>query len=346
MALALRRSAGSTGFAATIAATGLPRDLQRALQCCPLCAQRSSCIIDWRHGQSLAGVARMAISITGVCSVDLVRAIVLGLIQGATEFVPVSSSGHLVLVPWLLNWPQPGLLFDTIVHWGTLVALLAVFWRDLWRLARAAVLAAWRWLRRSGEVADAEQRRDARLALWIIIGTVPAALVGWLFEEWFEALFSTPIAAAAFLLVTAALLAASERWGRRNRSLKDMNWKDALLTGAAQAAAIAPGISRSGATMAVGLARGLRRADSARFAFLLAIPIVFGAGALQILDAVGEGSSMQQVPTLLVGFLAAALGGYVCIRVLLRYLRSRGLYPFAIYCALLGLASMGVALLR
>jgi len=312
----------------------------------PLCTRSTSCIIGTRRGWDLARMARPATSLTGVCIMDLLRALVLGLIQGATEFVPVSSSGHLVLVPWLLKWPDPGLLFDTIVHWGTLVALLAVFWKDLWRLARAAVLTAWRWLRRSAEVPDAVQQADARLALWIIIGTIPAALAGWLFEDWFERLFGTPVAAAAFLLVTAAILAGSERWGRRSKSLEDMNWKDALLTGAAQAAAIAPGISRSGATMAMGLAQGLRLADSARFAFLLAIPAIFGAGALQILNAAAEGSSMQQIPSLLVGFLAAAASGYVCIRVLLRYLQGRGLYPFAVYCALLGLVSLGVALLR
>ena len=297
----------------------------------------------WRE---LVGGARRANSPIGVYAVDLVRALVLGLIQGATEFVPVSSSGHLVLVPWLLKWPDPGLLFDTIVHWGTLVALLVVFRKDLWRLARAAVLTAWRWLRRSDEALVPGQQAEARLALWIIIGTIPGALAGWLFEDWFEKLFGTPIAAAAFLLVTAIILAGSERWGRRTRSLEDMNWKDALLTGVAQAVAIAPGISRSGATMAMGLARGLRRADSARFAFLLAVPVIFGAGLLQIVDAITEGGSVQQVPALVVGFLAAAASGYVCIRVLLRYLQKRGLYPFAIYCALLGLASLLIAWLR
>jgi undecaprenyl-diphosphatase len=281
-----------------------------------------------------------------VYTVDLLRALVLGLIQGATEFVPVSSSGHLVLVPWLLQWPESGLLFDTIVHWGTLFALLVVFWKDLWRLVRAAVLVAWRWLRRAGQANDAEQQAAAHMAWWIIIGTVPAVLAGWFFEDWFERLFGTPVAAAAFLLVTAVILTVSERWGRRIRPLEDMNWKDALLTGVAQAAAIAPGVSRSGVTMAMGLARGLRRADSARFAFLLAIPIIFGAGVLQLAGALSDPGSVQQAPTLLVGFLAATASGYLCIRVLLRYLQRRGLYPFAVYCALLGAASLVVGLLR
>ena len=275
---------------------------------------------------------------------NLIQALILGLIQGATEFIPVSSSGHLVLVPWLLGWPAPGLLFDTVVHWGTLVALLAVFWQDLWQLARAWLLSLRGQVR--GTPVDETVKTDARLAWWIIMGTIPAALIGWLFEDWFEKLFATPLAAAAFLSLTAAILAASERWGRRDKPLARMSLADALLIGLAQAAAIAPGISRSGATMGMGLARGLRRDSAARYAFLLATPIIFGAGLLQLIDLFGASGEGAELPPLIIGFLTAAASGYACIRFLLRYLQRGRLYPFAIYCAAVGATALLLAFLR
>ena len=275
---------------------------------------------------------------------NLIQALILGLIQGATEFIPVSSSGHLVLVPWLLGWPAPGLLFDTVVHWGTLVALLAVFWQDLWQLARAWLLSLRGQVR--GTPVDETVKTDARLAWWIIMGTIPAALIGWLFKDWFEKLFATPLAAAAFLSLTAAILAASERWGRRDKPLARMSLADALLIGLAQAAAIAPGISRSGATMGMGLARGLRRDSAARYAFLLATPIIFGAGLLQLIDLFGASGEGAELPPLIIGFLTAAASGYACIRFLLRYLQRGRLYPFAIYCAAVGATALLLAFLR
>jgi undecaprenyl-diphosphatase len=269
----------------------------------------------------------------------------LGLIQGATEFIPVSSSGHLVLVPWLLGWPAPEIVFDTVVHLGTLAALLAVFWRELLRLASACVLSISSRVRRTGGN-DSRLSSDARVGWWIALGTLPAAVIGWLLEDWFERLFATPPAAAGFLLVTAGILSASERWGRRHKTLEDMSLVDALLIGVAQAAAIAPGISRSGATMAMGLARGLRREVSARYAFLLATPIVFGAGIYKLTDLIGVGGASQQVPSLLVGFVASAVSGYLCIRYLLRYLQRGRLYVFASYCAAAGAAALLVHVLR
>lgn len=275
---------------------------------------------------------------------NFIHAIILGLIQGATEFIPVSSSGHLVLFPWLLGWPAPGLLFDTVVHWGTLIALLAVFWRDLWRLAKAWLLSLRG--RASPSLPGEAVATDARLAWWIIVGTMPAALIGWLFEDWFEALFATPGAAAAFLLLTAVILTTSERWGRRDKPLSRMTLADALLIGLAQAAAIAPGISRSGATIAMGLARGLQRDSAARYSFLLSTPIIFGAGLFKLLDLFGASGDGGQLPVLIVGFLTAAAGGYGCIRFLLRYLRRGRLYLFALYCAVVGVTALLLAFLR
>jgi len=269
--------------------------------------------------------------------VNIPQSFILGIIQGATEFLPVSSSGHLVLAPWLLGWESPGLAFDTVVHWGTALAVIAYFWRDWVSLASAALLSL---QKRSLE------NPTARLAWFILLGTIPAALVGFLLEDFFEGMFARPVAAAAFLLVTAALLTASERLGRRERDLDALTWRDALLVGLAQALAIFPGVSRSGATIAGGLARGLKREPAARFSFLLATPIILGAGLFKMLDLAQKGGLAAQIPTLAVGFAAAAAVGFGCIHFLLRYLKRRRLYPFAVYCAIAGLACLAAALAR
>ncbi|GAB4561554.1 MAG: undecaprenyl-diphosphatase UppP [Anaerolineae bacterium] len=262
---------------------------------------------------------------------NLIQAFILGILQGATEFLPISSSAHLVLVPWLLRWEPPGLLFDTMVHWGTLVAVFIYFWRDIWHLIRAALqsLAA-----RTLDVPD------ARIAWGIAIGTIPAAVIGYLLEDTFEALFLSPRAVGVFLLITAALLAASESAGRQERPLGTLGLADGLLIGLAQAAAIAPGISRSGATIAAGLGRGLRRADAARFSFLLSLPAIFGAGLLQLTKTLGATSSPTTLTPVVIGFVSAAVTGYLCIRFLLRYLQRGRLYAFAAYCAVLGSAGI------
>jgi undecaprenyl-diphosphatase len=268
---------------------------------------------------------------------DILQAILLGLVQGITEFIPVSSSGHLVLVPWLLGWPEPGLVFDTFVHWGTLLAVLAYFWRDWLALITAWLrgLVRWDW-------------RDplARLMWLLIVGSIPAALIGFLLEDFFESLFGEPVWVSVFLLVTAGLLALSERLGSRRREIQDLRWIDSLVIGLGQAAAIAPGISRSGATIATGLFRGLERPAAARFSFLLSTPIILGAGLFQLMDLVSAPDPLAQVPALAAGFLAAAISGYVCIWALLRYLQRGRLYPFALYCAYLGVCCLLVAWLR
>jgi len=254
------------------------------------------------------------------------RFLFLGIVQGATEFIPVSSSAHLVLVPWLAGWPNPGLLFDTIVHWGTLVGVLVYFRRQVWDL-----MVAW--------LGSILQRRidsqEARLAWLIVLGTVPAAIMGTLWSDFFSALFDSPAKVAWLLLVTGAVLTLSEKIGNRSRGLGSLSAIDALVVGLAQGLAIAPGISRSGFTMAAGLFRGLRREEIARYSFLLSIPIILGAGANQV-GGLSQDSLAQQWLALLLGFCGAALTGFFCIAFLLSYLRSHRLYPFAVYCWLLG----------
>ena len=269
---------------------------------------------------------------------DILQAILLGIVQGATEFIPVSSSGHLVLVPWLLGWDSPGLVFDTVVHWGTLVAVLAYFWRDWLALITAWFrgLFHWDWL-----------EPQARLTWLLILATIPAARIGFFLEDFFEGLFGKPGWVGVFLLVTAGLLALSE-WlanlATRQRDLNSLRWPDAILIGLGQAAAIAPGISRSGATIATGLFRGLQRPAAARFSFLLATPIIFGAGLFKLQDLFVAPDPLAQVPALTAGFLAAAASGYLCIWGLLRYLEHGKLYPFAVYCVLAGVFSLIIAL--
>ena len=293
---------------------------------------------------------------------SILQAIVLGMVQGATEFIPVSSSAHLVLVPWLLQWPSPGLAFDSVLHLGTLLAVLSVFWRDFLTLAAA-------WLRSIATLVQFVARRpvrgvnaqaraagassqglgssmcnssDARLAWWLILGTIPAALMGVLWEEQFEALFSSPIRVAMLLLVTGIWLVLAERLGHKEHQAEELSWWQALLVGVAQGCAIAPGISRSGATIGAGLLLGLRREAATRFSFLLSTPIILGAGLLQIKRLLESAGLDANLAPLALGFLSAFMAGYACIRFLLSYVRNRGLSAFAAYCWLAGLAAIAM----
>ncbi len=277
---------------------------------------------------------------------NLFQSFILGLVQGLTEFIPVSSSAHLVLVPWAAGWPNPGLAFDTMLHWGTLLAVVGYFWRDWVAIIRGFFGS----LLRRGPISAVAGGRladpAARLAWGIILGSIPAAALGYLFKDFFEGLFSSPLAVGGFLLVTALILALSERLGRRTRPLAQLQPPDAVLIGLAQAAAIAPGISRSGATIAAGLGRGLKRDDAARFSFLLGTPAILGAGLLQLPDMFGNAGLQAELPVLAVGLLTAAVTGYLCIKFLLNYLRRGRLYVFAAYCGVVGIAVLLVHVIR
>jgi len=268
---------------------------------------------------------------------SILQSVLLGLLQGLTEFIPVSSSGHLVIVPWLLNWPSPGLTYDVMVHLGTLVAVLIHFWEDVVGLARAL----WRSLRRRSI-----DTAEARMAWLVLVSMVPGGLVGGLFSNWLERLFSSPRTAALFLLVTGVLLVIGERLGRRARLLQDMRWGDALAIGVAQAMAIAPGLSRSGATISAGLLRGLKRDDATRFSFIMVIPVIAGAALAQIWgSSQGSGSAAGPIHWA-IGFAAALLSGYAAIRFLLRYVRMHSLRPFAYYCWTIAVIVLTLTLVR
>jgi undecaprenyl-diphosphatase len=252
-----------------------------------------------------------------------------------TEFLPISSSGHLVLVPWLFQWENPGLAFDAMLHLGSLLAVVAFFWRDLRDLAVAGLASV------KERSLGGDQRR--KLAWCVVLGSVPAAVLGFAFNDFFEALFGAPVWAGALLLVTGMILALSERYGRKTLDLYRIGWLDALVVGFGQALAIAPGISRSGATIGAGLWRGLRRESAARFSFLLSVPVIFGAGVFKLKD-LWETSLVVDSPwPVLAGFLAAAISGFLSIRFLLGYLRKGRLYPFAVYCWAAGLLTLLLA---
>jgi undecaprenyl-diphosphatase len=255
------------------------------------------------------------------------QAVVLGILQGVTEFLPVSSSGHLVIVPHLLGWADPGLALDTLLHLGTLFAIVLYFWTDLWRLVRAGLQS----LRRRS-LADP----DARVAWGVVLATIPAAVLGFLFQDVVEQLFAAPRAAAAFLLGTALLLVLSEVVGARQRPITSLSWLDAFLIGLVQTLAIVPGLSRSGSTIAAGLFLGFRREDAAKFSFYLAVPIVLGSGLYQLAKLVLGGWAGTPVGSALAGMAAAGIAGYLAIAGLLSLVRRRSLIGFAVYCALLG----------
>ena len=276
---------------------------------------------------------------------EILQAIFLGFVQGATEFIPVSSSGHLVIIPWLLGWernPQVGLFFDTILHWGTLVAIFVVFWRDFWTMFVAA-------LKSIGNRSLADSQ--ARVAWYIVIGSIPAAVLGLTFTDFFSRLYMEPLAAGIALLVTAGLLAGSEQLVKRAEQLRDLDQlslRDSIFIGLAQGFALIPGISRSGSTIAAGLSRGIRRDEAARFSFYLGTPAFLGAGLLQTIEVTSiPGVDVgAMAPALIAGFLAAAITGVIAIRFLLAYLRKHSLYVFSVYCAVVGLLTIIVTFVR
>ncbi|MCL4459261.1 MAG: undecaprenyl-diphosphatase UppP [Chloroflexi bacterium] len=267
---------------------------------------------------------------------DLIQALILGIVQGLTEFIPVSSSAHLVLVPWLLRWPEPGLAFDTVLHLGTLMAVLLFFWRDFVSLFDG-------WLR---SLVGRGRSSDGRLAWLVLLGTIPAGIAGTTLGGWFEAMFSQPHLVAIFLLVTSLSLAVAEYLGQQRRDMPELRPLDAVVVGLAQALAIAPGISRSGATISAAMLLGTTRSAAARFSFWLAAVVIFGAGGVEVLHLLRTGEAITRLVPLTIGFLAAAGTGYASIGFLLRYLRTRGLYVFALYCAILGLAVLFLPVVR
>lgn len=271
----------------------------------------------------------------------LFQSILLGIVQGITEFLPISSSGHLVLVPHLLGWeldPQAVFVFDVLVQVATLVAVFAYFWSDLVAIGRAFLAGLWQ----RAPFDDPE----SRLGWLILLATIPAGLAGLFLKDALESALNSPLVTALFLFVTAGLLVIAEQLGKREHKAEQLSWLDALIIGVFQILALFPGVSRSGATITGGMLRRLDRPSAARFSFLMSIPIMLAAGLLATLDLLQIPNLSAVLPTFLAGFLAAAVTGYLSIRWLLGYLSHRSLYGFALYCAGFGLLNVIVLLVR
>lgn len=262
-------------------------------------------------------------------------AAILGIVQGLTEFLPISSSAHLIVMPWLLGWKAEGMVFDVSLHVGTALAVLAYFWSDWIRMAREV----FRGLVEGRPLGNP----DRRLAWFLAAGTVPAMIAGLAFEKIVEAQLRSPLITVATLVLFGAALYYAELRGKQNRHLDQFTWMDSLWIGLSQAIALIPGVSRSGVTITAGLLRNCERKSAARFSFLLSTPVIVGAGILEFWRMVGEvvpssSSIINPMPrvavdwsVLIVGIVFASVTGFLCIRYFLRYLESRSFLPFVIY---------------
>ena len=286
---------------------------------------------------------------------EIIQAIILGIVQGLTEYIPISSSAHLIIVPWLFKWTDPALTslsFDVALHLGTLVAVLAFFAKDWVRLIRAWFLSI-------------KERKigtdpDRRISWFILLGCIPGGIAGVLGESKIDELFhqpNTPITRQAILIlaIIIVLLAFAlyffERKANHTREMNSLTFKDVVIIGLSQALAIFPGVSRSGSTITAGLALGLKRDDAARFSFLLGAPIIAGAGAKSLLDLfqasqAGTGLAGSELILFPIGIIVAAVTGFFCIKYLLAYLQKHSTDIFVYYRWALAALIVVVALIR
>lgn len=260
---------------------------------------------------------------------ELISAAILGIIQGLTEFLPISSSAHLILVPWFIGWEAQGIAFDVSLHVGTAISVLAFFWKDWIRLARETING----LKEGRPLGNS----DRKLAWFLVVATIPAAIAGLLFEDSIENRWRSPLVTVFTLVVFAILLYIADKKGKKNRSIRSFKWADSIWIGLSQAVALIPGVSRSGITMTTALLRNCDRTSAARFSFLLSTPVIVGAGLLEgfklirsMLNPV-EGMVEEQWTVLLTGVVFAAVTGFLCIRYFLRYIRKGSFTPFVLY---------------
>jgi len=266
---------------------------------------------------------------------DLWHVVILAVIQALTEFLPVSSSGHLALVGFFLGWPYQGLTFDLALHFGTLTAVLVYYRRDLWQILRAV-------LSRGQTTADVLHRR---LGWGLVLATLPALAVGVAMSDAFAESLRVPMLIAVNLIVFGIVLGLADHYGRKQREVWSVRLFDAFVIGCAQVLALIPGVSRSGITMTAGLALGLSRQDAARYTFLMSVPITTAACAHGLLTLLKAGEPVD-VPAFLIGAVVAAIAGLGCIHFLLGFLRRAGMWPFVLYRIALGITVIAVLVLR
>lgn len=261
----------------------------------------------------------------------ILQAFLLGIVQGLTEFIPVSSTAHLLIISNLLGIHSDAktFSFNVLIQLGTVVALLAFFWKDIWQISLAFFLGI--------KHKKPFENLHARQGWLVIVATIPALITGFFLKDIVETMSEDPLNLAGIrLMVTAVLLTAVEYFGKRTRALESATWVDALSVGLFQMLAIFPGASRSGATIAGGMVRGFDRPSAARFAFLMSAPILLAAGAYETVKVIILPNTTEFLPILVTGFVTAAAVGWLAIKWLLAYLRKRSLYIFAGYCFIAG----------
>ncbi|OGY24593.1 MAG: undecaprenyl-diphosphatase UppP [Candidatus Woykebacteria bacterium RBG_13_40_7b] len=262
------------------------------------------------------------------------QALILGIVQGLTEYLPISSSGHLVLVPWLFGWTGlvNSLTFDVSLHAGTTLAVVGFFWKD--------------WLRMIKALFKKPSDFEAKLLLLILAGSIPAGAVGFLFNDFFEKNVRSPLLIALALFGFALLLGWVDKFGRKNRSFAQIMWLDALMVGLAQAVSLIPGVSRSGITVSAGLFQGLNREAAVRFSFLLSTPVILGAAIFSLKDLFSQSNSNGNLLIFILGTLSAAVVGWLTIKFLLKFVQKNGFGVFVWYRIVISLVVVLVYLFR
>ncbi len=256
------------------------------------------------------------------------QSVILGIVQGLTEFIPVSSSGHLIIFPELFGWEQGGLAFDTTLHLGTLAALLVYFYKDLRSMALSVINDMGKPALRFTPYSP-----ESKLVVWLLTATIPAGIAAFLFGDYLESTFRSTLSVSIFLLLGSILMFFADRFGKdedRSQPVPTVGFKKVIIAGFFQSLALFPGVSRSGSTISGGLLSGLNRTQAARISFLLSIPIIAAAGIFQLPDALAEYSGAG-AGILISGFLTSALSGYLAVSFLMKYLNSHGLRSFIIY---------------
>ena len=272
---------------------------------------------------------------------DFIQSIILGIVQGLSEFLPISSSGHLVILPWIFNWQDQGLAFDVALHWGTLLAVLAYFRKEWIEMFKS--------LLPNSVEANLPQNlrkvnfRNRQLFFFILLASIPGAIFGFLFKNLAENIFRSPLLIVFTLSGFAFFLWWFDKKGKKEKFLKNLNWRAALFIGFSQALAIIPGVSRSGITITAALALGFERRAAARFSFLLAAPIIFGAGLVKIPSLVNGNINF---PIILIGILSSSIAGFLAIKYLLRYLETRSYNIFVYYRIIFALIILGMILMK
>lgn len=256
---------------------------------------------------------------------SILQAIIYGVAQGAGEFLPISSTAHLILIPYFFHWSDPGLAFDVALHFGTLIAVVAFFWKDWIKIISSFFYRsqANEWMEESGE----GKFYNPKFIWFLIVATIPGAIFGYFLDDWAESVFRNPLIIAFTLAVMGLILFIADKTLKARKDLNSITWKDSLLIGISQAVAIIPGVSRSGATITSGLFLGLDKSSAARFSFLLSTPIILGAVIFKFPELIESGLNLE----ILLGVLFSALSGYLAIKYLLKFVEKVGYKVFFWY---------------